>query len=595
MSEVIDMLRVPFSDRPPEQLIAWRGQQAVSHLQFQQQVAAWHAFLQQHPGRKFALYSNDSVAFAGILFGAWQAGKTIVLPGDMLPATCRALSLEVDAYLGDFDAAWSPLSLPLSQELPADTPSLNALDPDLIGLVVHTSGSTGTPRAIPKKLAQLAAEVASLENLFGDQLGSADVIATVSHQHIYGLLFKVLWPLSAGRAMHAEQILFPEELAAALSRRNCLLVASPAQLKRFPDSPVAFDNTHLRAVFSSGGPLSLASAQTSAQRFGCVPIEIYGSSETGGIAWRQRAGVPVVDESWQAMPGVCFRIVDDSKQSDPNTDTGTDTDPANSGTLEISSPHLPDLAWLKMADSATPADKGRFFLQGRSDRIVKLEEKRISLDVIEQRLCSSPLVLQAHTLVSEGPGTRQRIAAFIVLSEEGRHILAAKGKIALNQSLRDVLADTVEPVALPRRWRYPDALPVNTQGKISHAALLALLDPPARPTEPHYIVLKQEAQHLLMQLSIAADLHYFDGHFQNAPVLPGVAQVEWAILYAQHHFAMPPLFTGMQALKFQRVIRPGDTVMLQLDYDPLKSVLSFRFYTGDAPHSSGRISFGASS
>ncbi len=121
-------------------------------------------------------------------------------------------------------------------------------------------------------------------------------------------------------------------------------------------------------------------------------------------------------------------------------------------------------------------DERRFTLHGRADRIVKIEEKRISLDLIESRLVQSGLVAEARTLVVAG--SRSRIAAFVVLSDAGRKALAEGGKLALNLRLRDWLADTVERVALPRSWRYPDALPVNAQGKTTQSALMALLDDP---------------------------------------------------------------------------------------------------------------------
>ena len=66
-------------------------------------------------------------------------------------------------------------------------------------LVIHTSGSNGEPVAIPRRLAQLDAEVRALQQAFGAGLDEALVLGTVSHQHIYGLLFRVLWPLAAGR------------------------------------------------------------------------------------------------------------------------------------------------------------------------------------------------------------------------------------------------------------------------------------------------------------------------------------------------------------------------------------------------------------
>jgi acyl-coenzyme A synthetase/AMP-(fatty) acid ligase len=42
-----------------------------------------------------------------------------------------------------------------------------------------------------------------------------------------------------------------------------------------------------------------------------------------------------------------------------------------------------------------PTGDGGFVLAGRADRIVKIEEKRVSLSAIEQRLLASPLVREA--------------------------------------------------------------------------------------------------------------------------------------------------------------------------------------------------------
>jgi len=91
-------------------------------------------------------------------------------------------------------------------------------------LVVYTSGTNGEPLAIGKSLAQLDAEVHALEARFGalcdtglapvnlateamagfdddDDVEMPVIWATVTHQHIYGLLFRVLWPLAAGRSI----------------------------------------------------------------------------------------------------------------------------------------------------------------------------------------------------------------------------------------------------------------------------------------------------------------------------------------------------------------------------------------------------------
>src|SRR5471030_679961 len=585
MSDPLSLLSAAMAARPSASLVGWRDGAAVDNAQFMARVRAWHALLRRREGRDFALYLDDSIEFGAALLGAWQAGKTVWLSADTLEASCAALRLQVDGFLGQFPTALKPL-MPADGDVAGDDDRAAELAPDFPALVVFTSGSTGAAQAIPKKISQLASEVATLENLFGAIVGDAAVIATVSHQHIYGLLFKGLWPLSAGRAIHALSVTFPEQLAPALAASPCVLVASPAHLKRLPTHLDWSGATQtLRAVFSSGGPLAAETAHGTGELLGKIPLEVYGSSETGGIAWRQR-GV-VGDESWRPFPAVEWRIDSDD------------------GLLSVRSPHLPDDRWLALADRATPAAAGRLLLLGRSDRIVKIEEKRISLDAMEAALIASSLAQEARVVLCDPvAGERQKLAAFIVPTASARALLQVEGKLALNARLRAVLAGVVEAVALPRRWRYLDQMPVNTQGKTTLAALLALLDDDGRGTSiaaprprlPHLRELEREAagqpQRVLLELTAPAKLLYFDGHFTDAPILPGVVQLEWAIHYGRQYFNLPPQFRAVHALKFQQVILPDSPVQLELLHDAQKGNLQFRYVSESGQHASGRVMFG---
>ena len=184
---------------------------------------------------------------------------------------------------------------------------LRALNERACELCVFTSGSTGQPSAIGKRLDQLAREVEALQAAFGAQMEGVQVHGTVSHQHIYGLLFRVLWPLAAGRLIHPRRF-FHEDLVGALAGTDTVLVATPAHLKRLPEQ-LDWASLHgrLRAVFSSGGPLPEEAARQVRQWLGVAPTEVYGSSETGGIAWRRwDTDLP----PWQPLPGVQWRIDD---------------------------------------------------------------------------------------------------------------------------------------------------------------------------------------------------------------------------------------------------------------------------------------------
>lgn len=606
--------------RAPDAILGWCHGTPVPVATFLARVTAWSDLLASipHPATALpaadsahsaaiprhlqcALYLEDSLDFAAALLACWQAGHTVWLSADTLTPSCSALAEKVDCFIGQFPRPWPARTLDTSAPWPvpatgeqaiaaavASTVAASAFaafDPAAVCLVVHTSGSTGAAQAIPKQLHQLAAEVATLEAVFGERMGDAAIVATVSHQHIYGLLFKVLWPLAAGRPVHAHSESYPEPLLALLTRQPSVLITSPAHLKRLP-AHLDWARAPLRAVFSSGGPLPADVAQSSASLLGEAALEVFGSSETGGVAWRQRTrGATLaisLDTPWQALPDVAWRIAADGQ------------------TLEVRSPHLPDNTWLTLADRAQAVDASRFLLLGRLDRIVKLEEKRVSLDAIEALLCASPLVAQARVLLCDasneaaGPSRRQQLAAFVVPSPQGQAQLDETGKPAFNQHLRQLLQHQVEAVALPRRWRYLTQLPLNPQGKTTHAMLLALLDA-ARPRLPHMRELAHHSEggmeRVTLEITVPPDLLYFDGHFAQVPILPGVVQVDWALHYGRQYFALPARFSAMHALKFQFVVQPDYPVTLELQHDRQKASLQFRYFSSAGQHASGRLLF----
>jgi len=567
--------------RAPDILAGRRGGAEVGHAELIARARAWTALGRRTASKQVALYHEDSLEFAAALLGAWQSGKTVWLVADTLPASCAALAREVGSFWGQFPYDCLPAAPGDSEACPQpwQEPA-----PDFPALVVYTSGSTGAPVPIRKQLSQLTGELEALEACFGARLGAqsgdTEVLATVSHQHIYGLLFRVLWPLAAGRAIHAERYEFPEPLALALAARPCVLLASPAHLKRLPDHlDWRGAAAQLRAVFSSGGMLDAAASRHARTLLGQAPVEVYGSSETGGVAWRQRG--EGADEAWTPLPGVAWR---------------SDAD----GLLEVHSVHAGPDGWQGLPDRVDDAGEGRFLLRGRADRIVKIEEKRVSLDAIEGALLATGLVREARVLACPGAeGGRQLLAAFVAPNGEGAALLEREGKSAMNARLRSRLGDFIEAVALPRRWRFLESLPVNAQGKTTQAGLLALLeDKPedklkARPRWPALRVLEESPARMLLELAVPADLLYFDGHFSIAPVLPGVVQVDWAFHYGRRYFGLDAGMTGMAALKFQQMIRPEQPVRLELVHDVAKGSLNFRYFSEAGAHASGRILLGA--
>jgi acyl-coenzyme A synthetase/AMP-(fatty) acid ligase len=525
--------------------------------------AAWSA-LMGAPGGAVALHLSDGFEFAAALLGAWSAGVGVVLPGDDAPETLRALGAHARRlFIGDASApADGPLPPPPSdgRALVADAVAMPA-----VPVVVFTSGSTGQSTAVPKPLHCIQNELAALETVFGDGVDGAAILSTVSHQHYYGLLFKILWPLSASRPFWGRQLRLPEEIAAAAARAGrCALVSSPALLKRIGGSPAAVEallpaRASLAAVFSSGGPLPWDAVLRSRAALGRTPIEVYGSSETGGVAWRQRR---LETDPWLALPGV---------------ETAVDKD----GVLTLRSAHIPTREWTRTDDLAAPAEGG-FHLLGRVDRIVKVEEKRVSLAALERSLAAHPSVAEAHVLLLKG--ARDLLGAVVRLKEPAP--LDPAGRRAVSDRLRRHLQETADLTGLPRRWRFVDGMPADSMGKATRASLEALFME-GEASEPECLYVQALDKGVELCLFLPDSLRWFKGHFPGHPLLPGVVQLHWAITAAREHLGARGAFQGLRALKFMRPLRPGK--MLTLTLLPIAGGFEFRYASEEGRHAGGHV------
>ena len=437
-----------------QQLISFNHHDLVTGALFTNQVAYFYEQLLAAPEKKWLLASDASDLFAVGLCAALLAGKEIILPANIQTGTLSELTHEFDGILSDKPLCESHAFILLKKELSLPNkpwPASEAMG----DLVLFTSGSSGEPKAIRKTLTQLDIEVSVLEHTFAEHLPHCSVISTVSHQHIYGLLFKILWPLAASRPFLSEQIEYPETLSyyTALLPNLCL-ISSPAQLSRLPKA--LEHERQLRSpslVFSSGGPLSFNAATGINQCYGHLPIEIFGSTETGGIAYRRQHEA---DEPWQVFD----KILIDQDLTD--------------GALLLKSPYLADDEWLRCEDKIEPTENGQFRLKGRLDRIVKIEEKRLSLAQMETLMCSHAYVEQTALVIL--PQFKSQLGAVITLSELGRKVLQEQGKLSINNALKAHLLAQFERVTLPRRWRYPDILPLSTQGKRVTTELVELFN-----------------------------------------------------------------------------------------------------------------------
>jgi len=320
-----------------------------------------------------------------------------------------------------------------------DTTKVPHIPVDHPALVAFTSGSTGCPRPHSKTWGSLAAVARSTGARLG--LMSSDqmtVVATVPHQHMYGLEASIMLPIQHGMAFHVGRPLFPEDVRLALAE-----VPSPRMLVTTPLHIRACVTTRSRlppveCILSATAPLPRSLAKEAETLFQTSVYEVYGFTEAGSLATRR-----TVDENtWHVLDGITLH--------------------QESAGCSLHAPYLrepvlfPDLVSLQ--------GPHRFVLHGRGTDLVNIGGHRGSLNDLSQKLNEIEGVQDGVFFLPDEKGTAvTRLIAFVVAPDKAaEHILSA-------------LRAVIDPVFLPRPLHLVPHLPRNETGKLTREALLGLL------------------------------------------------------------------------------------------------------------------------
>ncbi|CDT21860.1 Putative fatty acid CoA ligase [Vibrio coralliirubri] len=434
-------------NRAPESIVCFDDNSEITWQTFNDDLSQLVHLLSSSPFQRVAICTQDSYLFSVAFLACAVSHKHIILPGNYQPCALAELNEHFDCLLVDDAIGEVEVSdvRNIQNLLNSNTTSkqplidnLATIDLSAIQLTLFTSGSSGTPKAINKTLEHLDIETAQLNKNWGGMLKGKQVHSTVSHQHIYGLLFRILWPLCSGVPFARNNLEYPEQILSH-ANKNCVLISSPALLKRLKHET---KSAQLAGVFSSGGPLPTESAHQSRSLLGHLPIEVFGSTETGGIAFRQQ-------ESAQT-PWQLFDCIEASLNSE--------------NCIKLLSPYIDKNNWYQTADECEMVSDNQFILKGRTDRVIKIEEKRVSLVEVEKRLEQLPWISECVVIPFEEP-ERLILASVLVLSDEGQATLATMSRGKFWLMLRSELRKWLEPIAVPRKYRVVDEIPLNSQGK----------------------------------------------------------------------------------------------------------------------------------
>jgi acetyl-CoA synthetase len=372
-----------------------------------------------------------------------------------------------------------------------DCEPMNAEDPLFI---LYTSGSTGKPKALLHTTAgYLVYSAYTFKTMFDYQ--PEDVyFSTADAGWITGHSYGIYGPLVSGATMIWLEGIpthpTPSRLWQIINEHKVnQLYTAPTllrMLKRLGDEHV-LECKSLRILGSVGEPIDPPSWNWYNEVVGrkqCAIVDTYWQTETGGHLISTIPGVAPVVPGYAGLPffGIEPEIVPFTSESNSENH--------GVGALVIKRP-WPGMArsiyndpdrfkqvYLQVhpgvyyaGDGASRDGLGNYRIHGRIDDVINVAGHRVATAEIEGALNKHNGCSEAAVLGKRDDLTGEAIVAFCLLTPE----YSKKDSKVVALELRELVRNTVGPVATPKHIYFPSDLPKTRSGKIMRRVLRKLL------------------------------------------------------------------------------------------------------------------------
>lgn len=507
----MNRLDVFLSNKYDDKVALLDKEKAITYAELKQYISFKADEFKANFTKNVVLLSGNHFEFAVNFWAAVFAQKNIYLVSDEK----RLKQLEVDYFL------------PSEKYLLADK-GIEITAAENTEVNFFTSGSTGTPKLIRKDLNIIVTEAFDIINEFEEHFKADGTILTTSTPtHMFVLTFYFLITFCRKSALNCLKIQYPEQLENLKSNNN-ILITSPAFLNSLKKYDVILP-PNIKTIFCAGSKLAL-STQEYFEKQHINVIDIWGSTETGDIAYRLNS---------KEMNYTRFQKVE-LKKTEKNT--------------IIKSPYFLEKELL-LSDNIDVLQNGKLKLLARADRLVKINDKRVSLIELEEQLKTSEYINDVFCMEYD-----KKLSASVVLSEAGIEFCLKNGIAQTKKTLKNFLSNHFDIV--PTKWIFLPQLPINERGKIDVENLKRTLG--TKISLP--LVLKNELSQneIKLELIFPKTSNFLEGHFKIAPIVPGVVQLYFAKKFAQDFFEEDIIVWQIKRIKFSSVILPERKTILKL-------------------------------
>jgi acyl-CoA synthetase (AMP-forming)/AMP-acid ligase II len=374
-----------------------------------------------------------------------------------------ALEDDLPRFLGWVDEGSTPAH-PTLDELIASTDDRPVPSPpEPGGLILLTSGTTGTPKGAPRQVKSPLAAAQFLDRI-PLRVGEATVLAAPLF-HGTGLS-QFLLSFALGSTVVLRRKFDPEEtLRAVQDNKATALVVVPTMLSRIvdlgPDVLRKYDTSSLRIIFVAGSSLAPELGNRATEAFGEVVHNLYGSTEVAVATvatpqdWREAPGtvgrapvgcrVALYDDEGRRVrePGAVGRVFVGSILSFEGYTDGRHKDVID--------------GLLSSGDVGHFDEQGRLFIDGRDDDMIVSGGENVFPGEVENTILEHDAVVEVAVTGVADDEFGQRLKAYVV---------PRPGADLDVDAVRDHVRANLARYKVPRDVVFLDELPRNATGKV---------------------------------------------------------------------------------------------------------------------------------
>lgn len=476
------------------------------------------------------LVSNDNLAFIINFFASIFAKKNIYLIDNIQKVQIS----------NDFDILED-----VSLEIEIADFEFPQIEKNEILIHLMTSGSSGIPKGVIKSLTNLISEAMDINQTFNFGKNQLVVSCTTTYSHLFGLTFGLMFPLCNRHIINLKTVIYPDQF----NIKNSILVSTPSFLDTVKQNNIVLDNA--KFIITAGSKLNDETFEY-LEKYSNI-IEIYGSTETGVVAHKENSKCKYF------TPFKNISITSLAETTLVKTPYAYEEEVIVNDKIEIIN--------------------GQINLLNRTDRLLKIQEKRISAESLEKELNLSNLVSDSYCFKHQ-----DKIACLCALNNEGKDYLLKNGIINTTKFLKAYLKTKFDLV--PQKWKFIDIIPKNIAGKIDKDYINHIFE--LNVSFPIILDRTFVENSVTFNLYFFRNCNFYNGHFPNFPITPGVAQLYFASFLGEYFFNKKLTAGQIRKIKFSNIINAGDCVNLKLTLK--ENNVIYEYFNEEKTFSSGAFS-----